>query len=305
MRFVEVGGARLSAIGLGTWQFGSTEWGYGKEFASGEAGAIVRRALELGVNLIDTAEIYGLGRSERIVGEAIRGQRDKVFLATKIFPIGFPLMIPWRARRSARRLGVVDIDLYQVHWPNPLFPPRSTMPRMKRLVDSGLVRHVGVSNYSLEQWQAAERALAGPVLSNQVPFSLVNRRPESRLLPWAQQEGRLIIAYSPLGQGLLSGKYQQSPPRNFRRTRQVFSAESRARAQPLIDALGEIGAREGATNAQVSLAWLIRKPNVVAIPGASSVRQLEENVAAAGVDLSDDDDARLTALALSAFPSPP
>ena len=158
MRFVEVGGARLSAIGLGTWQFGSTEWGYGREFASGEAGAIVRRALELGVNLVDTAEIYGMGRSERIVGEAIRGSRDKVFLATKIFPIGLPFMIPWRARLSARRLGVDRLDLYQLHWPNPLFPPRSTMPRMKRLVDAGLVRHVGVSNYSLEGWQAAEQA---------------------------------------------------------------------------------------------------------------------------------------------------
>ncbi len=301
MKFVEVGGARLSAIGLGTWQFGSTEWGYGNEFASGEAGAIARRALELGVSLIDTAEIYGLGRSERIVGEAIRGQRDKVFLATKIFPIGLPLMIPWRARRSARRLGVDHIDLYQVHWPNPLFPPRSTMPRMKRLVDAGLVHHVGVSNYSLEQWKAAERALVGPVLSNQVPFSLVDRRPERHLLPWAQQEGRLIIAYSPLAQGLLSGKYQQGPPRNFRRTRQVFGAESRAHAQPLIDAIGKIGARKRATNSQVALAWLLRKPNVVAIPGASSVQQLEENVAAADVDLTDDDDARLTALALEAF----
>lgn len=305
MKFVEVGGARLSAIGLGTWQFGSTEWGYGSEFARGEAGVIVRRALELGVNLIDTAEIYGLGRSERIVGDAIRGQRDKVFLATKIFPVGLPLMIPWRARRSARRLNVDRLDLYQLHWPSRLFSPGSTMPRMRRLVEAGLVSHVGVSNHSLGQWQAAERALGGPALSNQVRFSLVDRRPEGRLLPWAQVEGRLIIAYSPLGQGLLSGKYQQSPPRNFRRTRKVFSAESRARAQPLIDALGEIGAREGATNSQVALAWLIKKPNVVAIPGASSVHQLEENVAAADVVLSDADEARLTALALSAFPSPP
>src|SRR6202140_3367437 len=100
MKYVEVGGVRVSAVGLGTWQFGSREWGYGPEYNRKEAGAIVRRALELGVNLIDTAEVYGLGRSERIVGEAIRGHRDKVFLATKIFPIGLPLMIPWRARGS-------------------------------------------------------------------------------------------------------------------------------------------------------------------------------------------------------------
>ena len=141
MKFVEVGGARLSAIGLGTWQFGSTEWGYGKDYAIGEAGAIVKRALELGVNLIDTAEIYGIGRSERIVGEAIRGHRDKVFLATKLFPIGLPFQVQGRARASAKRLGVDHLDLYQLHWPGPFFPPGSTMPRMKRLLDSGLVGH--------------------------------------------------------------------------------------------------------------------------------------------------------------------
>jgi aryl-alcohol dehydrogenase-like predicted oxidoreductase len=302
MKFVEVGGVRLSAIGLGAWQFGSSEWGYGGEYARGEAGAILRRALELGVNLIDTAEIYGLGRSERIVGEAIRGRRDSVFLATKLFPIGLPFQVAGRARRSARRLGVDHLDLYQLHWPSPLFPPGSTMPRIKRLVDAGLVGHAGVSNHSLEQWQEAERAFGGPVLSNQVQFSLANRAPERHLLPWAQQQGRLIIAYSPLAQGLLSGKYQESAPRNFRRMRQTFSAESRARAKPLISALGEIGSRQGATHAQVALAWLIRKPNVVAIPGASSVRQLEDNVASADLELSDDDDARLTALAMSAFP---
>jgi aryl-alcohol dehydrogenase-like predicted oxidoreductase len=171
---------------------------------------------------------------------------------------------------------------------------------MKRLLDSGLVSHIGVSNHNLAQWQAAERALGGPVLANQVRFSLIARAPEHELLPWAQREGRLIIAYSPLGQGLLSGKYQKSPPRNFRRGRRAFSAESRQRLQPLVDALGEIGAKVGATNSQVALAWLIRKPNVVAIPGASSVRQLEENVAAAEIALTDDDDARLTALSLSA-----
>ncbi len=300
MKYVEVGGERLSAIGLGTWQFGSTEWGYGKDYAGGEAGAIVKRALELGVNLIDTAEIYGIGRSERIVGEAIRGRREKVFLATKLFPIGLPLQVGGRARGSAKRLGVDRLDLYQLHWPSPLFPPRWTMPRMKRLLDSGLVGHIGVSNHSLPQWQGAELALGGPVLSNQVRFSLIAREPEHELLPWAQREGRLIIAYSPLGQGLLSGKYQKAPPRNFRRARRAFSDQSRQRLQPLIDALGEIGAKHGATSSQVALAWLIRKPNVVAIPGASNVRQLEENVEAADVELTDDDEARLTALALSA-----
>ena len=297
MKYVEAGGARLSVIGLGTWQFGSTEWGYGREFAKGEAGSIVARALELGVNLVDTAEVYGFGRSERIVGEAIRGRRDRVFIATKLFPVGLPFQMGARARASARRLGVDHIDLYQQHWPSPLFPPGSTMPRMKRLVDDGLVGHIGVSNFGLEAWQAAERALGGPVLSNQVEFSLIKRQPESELLPWAQQNGRVVIAYSPLGQGLLSGRYQKAPPRNFRRTRRAFSAESRARLEPLIAALGKIASRHHATAAQVALAWLIRKPNVVAIPGASSVRQVVENAGAADIELGDDEDTRLGELA--------
>jgi aryl-alcohol dehydrogenase-like predicted oxidoreductase len=296
MRYVQAGGVRLSAIGLGTWQFGSSEWGYGAEYASGVAGDIVKRALELGINLIDTAEVYGLGRSERIVGEAIRGHRDEVFLATKIFPIGLPFMIPSRARGSARRLTVDRIDLYQQHWPNPWFRARSAMPRFKRLVDEGLVAHIGVSNHNLAQWQACDAALGGPVLSNQVRFSLVHREPERELVPWAQRNGRIVIAYSPLGQGLLSGKYQASAPRNFRRVRREFSAANRGRLEPLIAALAEIGARHGATPAQVSLAWLIRKPNVVAIPGASNVHQLEENVAAAEIDLSDEEARRLDSL---------
>ncbi|HYR49998.1 MAG TPA: aldo/keto reductase [Candidatus Eisenbacteria bacterium] len=296
MKYVEVGGVRVSAIGLGTWQFGSREWGYGADYDTRVAGTIVRRALELGVNLIDTAEIYGLGRSERIVGEAIRGRRDSVFLATKLFPIGLPFMTGWRARRSARRLGLDHIDLYQQHWPSPFFPPRATMPRMRRLVEQGLVGHVGVSNHTLAGWQEAEQALGGPVLSNQVLFSLVHRSPDRELVPWAQEKGRIVIAYSPLGQGVLSGKYQQSGPRNFRRVRRNFSAEARARFEPLIAALREIGARHRATPAQVSLAWLIRKPNVVAIPGASSLAQLEENTAAGDVELSDEDAALLDRL---------
>jgi aryl-alcohol dehydrogenase-like predicted oxidoreductase len=297
LKYIQVGGVRLSAIGLGTWQFGSTEWGYGAEYNRVEAAKIVRRALEVGVNLIDTAEFYGFGRSERIVGQAIRGRRDEVFLATKIFPIGLPLMTSWRARGSARRLGIDKIDLYQLHWPSPLFPPRATMPRMRRLVEQGLLSHVGVSNHNLAQWQEAERAFGGPVLSNQVLFNLVDRRPERELLPWAQQNGRVIIAYSPLGQGLLSGKYQDSRPSNLlRRRRSSFSAANQARLRPLIDALREIGLRHGATPAQVSLAWLVRKPNVVAIPGASSVSQLEENVAAVDIDLSDEESARLDSL---------
>jgi len=297
LKYVEVGGARMSAIGLGTWQFGSREWGYGSDYARGEAVKIVHRALDLGVSLIDTAEIYAFGQSERIVGEAIRGRRDEVFLATKLFPIGLPVQVAAKARASARRLGVDRIDLYQQHWPSPMFPPGATMPRMRKLVESELVRHVGVSNHSLAQWQAAEAALRGPVLSNQVRFNLLDRQPERDLVPWAQATGRLVIAYSPLAQGLLSGKYQDTSPRNFRRLNPAFRAASKARLKPLLAAMSEIASRHQATTAQVALAWLIRKPNVVVIPGASSVHQLEQNVAAAELELSDEDNAVLAKLA--------
>jgi aryl-alcohol dehydrogenase-like predicted oxidoreductase len=296
MKYVDVGGARVSAIGLGAWQFGTAEWGYGEDYASGEALTIVEHALDRGVNLIDTAEMYGFGRSERIVGQAIKGHREKVFLATKLFPVGLPLQVASRARGSARRLGVDRIDLYQQHWPSPMFPAGATMPRMRKLVESGLVVHVGVSNHSLAQWQAAEKAFGGPVLSNQVKFNLLDRGPERDLVPWAKENGRIVIAYSPLAQGLLSGKYLETTPRNLRRLRPAFSASSRARLRPLIAALGEIATRHGATPAQVALAWLIRKPNVVAIPGASSVHQMDQNAAAADIDLSDEEDARLSGM---------
>jgi aryl-alcohol dehydrogenase-like predicted oxidoreductase len=174
-----------------------------------------------------------------------------------------------------------------------MFPPRLTMPRFRSLVTSGLVRHVGISNHGLAGWQGCERALGGPVLSNQVRFSLISRAPERELLPWAQRNGRIVIAYSPLGQGLLSGKYQRGGPTNFRRFRGEFSARSRARRQPLVDALREIAGRHNATMPQIALAWLVRKPNVVAIPGASSVRQVEDNAHAADIELADDEVARL------------
>jgi len=300
MRFVEVGGARVSVMGLDCWQFGSSDWGYGDDYARRDAGAIVERALDLGVNLVDTAEIYAYGQSERIVGEAIRGRRDDVFLATKLFPL-LPLapVVEHRAQASARRLGVDAIDLYQVHWPNPVVPNGPTMDGMQRVIEKGLVRHAGVSNFSRARWEDAERRLGRPVISNQVQYSLVQRKPERELVPYAQRAARLVIAYSPLAQGLLSGRYDgTNPPRGWvRRGNVLFLPENIARAGGLLDALRQVAKLHDATPAQVALAWVIRHPNVVAIPGASSVAQLESNVAAADLELSDDDDARLNSAA--------
>jgi aryl-alcohol dehydrogenase-like predicted oxidoreductase len=298
MRYVEVGGAKLSAIGLGTWQFGSREWGYGAEYADKTAREITIRALDLGITLIDTAEAYGFGRSERTLGATLEeaGRRDEAFLATKIFP-AVPLapILEARAKASAKRLRTDVIDLYQVHWPNPVVSDSYSMTGMRRVVDSGLVRHAGVSNYPLERWKGAEAAFGGTILSNQVSFSLIDRRPLRDLVPFAQAEGRVIIAYSPLAQGILGGKYdaQTRPVGVARRMNPMFLPENLERAAPLIDALREIAKTHQVKPAQVALAWLIRMPNVVAIPGASSIEQVEFNAASAEVELTDDESAQL------------
>ncbi len=288
MKYIEVSGRKISAIGLGTWQFGSREWGYGREYADKTAITLVHRALELGLNLIDTAEFYGFGKSEAVVGSAIAGLRDQVYVATKLFPI-FPVssMVLSRAKASATRLQVDSIDLYQLHWPNPAIPIAETAKGLKGLLDSGLVADVGVSNFSLKQWRRAEAALGQPIISNQVHFSLLTREPELELLPFAQANNRVIIAYSPLEQGVLSGKYgSANRPKGMRSTRKFFYPANLDRVRPLLDKMAQIAKSHSATSSQIALAWLIAKPNVVAIPGAATVAQLESNVASAEIDLS-------------------
>jgi len=298
MRYVEAAGLRVSAIGLGCWQFGSHDWGYGNAYGETTAVELVHGALDLGVNLLDTAEVYAHGVSEAIVGRAIEGRRDEAVVATKVLPI-WPTAsrVHEHGRLSALRLGVSMIDLYQVHWPNPVVPLRSTMTGMRRLLDAGIVAHVGVSNFSPSRWEAAERDLGGPVASNQVHFSLLQRKPDRGNVEYAQQHDRLVIAYSPLEQGVLGGKYDAAhPPAGpARRNNPLCLSENLERATPVIEALRRIAKAHDATPAQVALAWLIRKPNVVAIPGASSVAQLEHNVAAADLDLTGDEDEELTA----------
>jgi len=296
MRYLSAGTdpqtARISRIGLGAWQFGSPEWGYGREYAGQEAHAIVRRALELGVTLFDTAEIYGFGRSERILGAAIGEDRESVFLATKLFPL-LPVapVVEQRAVASANRLGTRRLDLYQVHQPNPVVRDGTIMRGMRALQRVGLVSEVGVSNYSLDRWRAAEHALGSRVLSNQVRYNLIDRSPEQYLLPFAETTGHIVIAYSPLAQGLLSGKYDRDhrPANRIRASSPLFLPENLDRAGDLIATLREVAEAHGATPAQIALAWVIHHPAVVAIPGASSVGQLESNVAAADIDLTEDE----------------
>jgi aryl-alcohol dehydrogenase-like predicted oxidoreductase len=300
MKYLDVDGVgTVSRIGLGTWQFGSREWGYGDSYASGAAQDIVRRARALGVTLFDTAEVYGLGNSERILGDALGDERAEVAVASKIFPVApFPAVVKQRARASARRLQLDRIPLYQVHQPNPVVPDSVIMPGMRDLLDSGTIGAAGVSNYSLSRWQKADSALGRPVISNQVHFSLAHPRALENLVPFAERENRVVIAYSPLAQGLLGGKYGvNNRPGGVRAINSLFGTENLRRIEPLLQTLRDVAAEVDAKPAQVALAWLLSLPNVVAIPGASSVEQLEFNVAAADIELSADSRDALTTAA--------
>jgi aryl-alcohol dehydrogenase-like predicted oxidoreductase len=305
MDYLDVDGlGPVSRIGLGTWQFGSREWGYGDAYADRAARDIVRRARELGITLFDTAEIYGFGRSERILGEALGHERGDVVVASKIFPVApFPSVIRQRWEGSAKRLGLASIPLYQVHQPNPLVPDSVIMPGMRSLLDDGRIGAAGVSNYSLDRWQAADTALGRPVVSNQVQFSLAHAQPLDDLVPFAERENRLVIAYSPLAQGLLGGRYTvDNRPGGVRAVNPLFGTENLRRVEPLLRLLREVADAHQARPAQIALAWLIGLPRVVVIPGASSVEQLEHNAAAATISLTDDEQAALTTAARAFTP---
>jgi aryl-alcohol dehydrogenase-like predicted oxidoreductase len=293
VRYLAVDTAKkISKIGLGTWQFGSKEWGYGELYDEGLAQAIVRRALDLGVTLFDTAEIYSSGRSERILGQAVGENQESVVLATKVWPIvPAASWVQRRAVASAHRLGVPHLDIYQVHWPNPIVGDSAIMRGMRSVQQTGLIGEVGVSNYSLERWRAAEDLLHSRILSNQVAYSLVERSPERDLIPFAESHGRVVIAFSPLAQGLLSGKYHGAsrPTNPVRATSPLFHPANLESTSDLIAVLREVADAHGVTPAQVALAAVIRRPGVAAIPGASSVEQLESNVAAAEIELTDDE----------------
>lgn len=290
---VEIGktGVKVSAIGLGTWQWGSQSWGYGKEYGEEELIEAFKRAVELGINFFDTAEIYGGGLSETILGKALREvRREEVVIASKVFPTKLRERGVRKAlERSLRRLNTSYIDLYQVHWP----PLLMTIPRMMRALEKlwreGKIRAIGVSNFSLGQLRRAQESLSSAeVASNQVEYSILNRKAEKELIPYCVKEKITLIAYSPLAQGALTGKYApaQRPSDKVRRINLLFTPEGLRAIQPLFNTLQEIAKNRGKTPAQVALNWIIRWPNTIAIPGAKRPRHAEEAAGAMGWRLS-------------------
>jgi diketogulonate reductase-like aldo/keto reductase len=249
---------KIPVIGMGTWEIGDAE----NEGRVLEIQAI-RKGIELGMTLIDTAEMYGRGNAERLVGQAVKGIRDEVFIATKVSPehFGFEDVLD-ACESSIRRLGVEHIDLYQLHWPSREVPIKETMKAMEELVSRGKIRYIGISNFSINQTLKAREALPrSEIVSNQVRYSLTHRSVESELLPFCEREKLTVIAYSPLDTGKLpSGKISQT-----------------------------VLAKYGLTPAQLMLNWVTYRDAVVAIPKAAKVEHVEKNAASVGTKISSDD----------------
>jgi aryl-alcohol dehydrogenase-like predicted oxidoreductase len=290
----------VAPVGLGTMQWGNYRPINNQEsFHIDSICDLYQTSIAMGVDLFDTAEIYGFGQSERLLGICNENRPENSILATKFMPF------PWRLSRkslftalqnSLKRLGVPKVDLYQVHWPAPPIRIDSWMEAMVEAMEKGLISAVGVSNYSVQQTQQAHDRLALygiPLATNQVKYSLLERKPEySGLLKLCKDLNVTIIAYSPLGRGLLSGKFtRDNIPPDFQAWR--YNKEYLSRIEPLIFELNNIGKQyHDKTASQVALNWLISK-GVVAIPGAKNITHAVENAGALGWSLTEDEMNRL------------
>ncbi len=286
-------------MGLGAWQWGDRlVWQYGHGYGDEQVREAFRISLQEGIQFIDTAELYGNGLSERLLGIFIKETDQPVLIATKFFPW------PWRFYKGAvirtmkgslARLDVESVDLYQIHWPNPIISTDTLMEGLAECVKRGMARTVGVSNFGQSRMLAAYSSLARhniPLASNQVHYSLLNRTVEKDgTLARCKELGVRLIAYSPIEQGLLSGKYSpENPPSG---TRARVYAGILPKIKPLIKLITEIGQDHGGkTHSQVALNWLICKGSMP-IPGAKNAAQAQENAGALGWKLSDAEVARL------------
>jgi aryl-alcohol dehydrogenase-like predicted oxidoreductase len=284
---------RVSLLGVGT-----NDWGSNRQADPGLQ-PVFETALELGINFFDTAEIYGLGGSERTLGQFLPAGGQKVVITTKFFPM------PWRLRKpsleaalreSLRRLQVPRVDLYLIHFPIPPVAIETWMEALAEAVQAGLTQAVGVSNFNPEQMARAHAVLAKrgiPLACNQVEYSLLKRGPERNgLLSLCRALDVTLVAYRPVASGLLAGKYSlENPPQGWRK--RLYNRQVLANLQPLLDLLGQLGnVNGGKTPTQVALNWLICK-GALPIPGATKVEHVRENAGALGWRLADDEVAAL------------
>jgi aryl-alcohol dehydrogenase-like predicted oxidoreductase len=278
----------IAEMGLGAWSWGDRFfWRYGQGYTDEDIAAALQTSLGAGVNLVDTAEVYGSGRSEQLLGKFIKNLNQSVIVATKFFPIPYRFTkksVVRALRGSLERLGLERVDLYQLHWPSRLVTNDTYVEGLALTVQAGLTRAVGVSNYDIKQMQLAQNTLSKhgiPLASNQVEFNLLNRKVEmSGLLDLCKGKGIRLIAYSPLAMGLLTGKYTiETPPPGARGRKYAALLFD---LPPLIALLTEIGAAHGGkTPGQVALNWIICK-GALPIPGAKTAKQSEQNAGAIG-----------------------
>lgn len=289
MEYVTLGksGIKASRIGLGVWQ-ASSEWNGNDD----EIMAAVAKSLELGVNLVDTAEAYGNGRSEEVLGRAIKSLgRENFVIATKVYGAHLRFDELQRAAlASSRRLGVGEIDLYQVHWPDPWqqIPLKHTMRALEKLYLEGKIRAIGVSNFAVRDLEEARSCLSKTdIVTDQLRYNLLQPEIEEEVLPYLKREGIMTLAWSPLAQGALTGKYNKEtrPHGDVREENVLFTPQNMEESEKLLSVLSRIAKTHGATMSQVALNWLVTNL-VIPIPGAKNSVQAEENARSVAFQLT-------------------